>query len=243
MPADHTRGTRESLEAPSIARLIDQTLLKPDASQTAIEALCRDAVEIGFATVCVNPVWVTLCAALLRGTKVGVCSVVSFPLGATTAEIKGHEARRAILDGASEIDMVMNIGALKSGDLRAAREDLEAVISICRTDGVVSKVIIEAALLTDEEKVRACLGAKEAGADFVKTSTGFGPGGATLADVALMRRTLGPSPAIKAAGGVRTLDALLALVAAGATRIGTSAGVGIVQEAQGRIWRIRKALD
>jgi deoxyribose-phosphate aldolase len=217
----------------SVAGLIDHTLLKPDATRHEIEELCREAAQFGFATVCVNPAWVALAARRLAGTAVGVCSVVGFPLGATTADVKGYETRRAIFDGAREIDMVINIGALKSGDLRTAEHDIESVVAPCRDCGVLSKVIIEAALLSDGEKVTACTLAKAAGADYVKTSTGFGPGGATAADVALMRRVVGSEMGVKAAGGVRDLDALKAMVAAGATRVGASAGVKIVQQARG----------
>jgi deoxyribose-phosphate aldolase len=216
-----------------VSGLIDHTLLKPDATRTDIEQLCREAAEFHFATVCVNPSWVALAASLLRGAGVGVCSVVGFPLGATTADVKQYEARRAIYDGASEIDMVINIGALKSGDLRTVEKDIEAVVDPCRQCGVISKVIIEAALLTDEEKITASTLSKAAGADFVKTSTGFGPGGATAADVALMRRVVGAEMGVKAAGGVRDLEGLKAMVAAGATRVGASAGVRIVQESKG----------
>jgi deoxyribose-phosphate aldolase len=162
-----------------------------------------------------------------------VCSVVGFPLGATTADVKGYETRRAIFDGAREIDMVINVGALKSGDLRTMERDIEAVTGPCRDCAVLSKVIIEAALLTDEEKITACTLAKAAGADYVKTSTGFGPGGATASDVALMRRVVGAEMGVKAAGGVRDLEGLKAMVAAGATRVGASAGVKIVQQARG----------
>jgi deoxyribose-phosphate aldolase len=214
--------------------MIDHTLLKPDASRADIEKLCREAAEFRFATVCVNPAWVPLAARLLRGTGVGVCSVVGFPLGASAADVKNYETRRAIYDGATEIDMVINIGALKSGDLRTVERDIEAVVDSCRQCGVVSKVIIEAALLTDEEKVSACSLAKAAGADFVKTSTGFAAGGATVADVALMRRVVGADMGVKAAGGVRDLEGLRAMVAAGASRVGASAGVKIVQETKGQ---------
>ena len=200
----------------NVAGVIDHTLLKPDATRQEIEKLCREAAEFRFATVCVNPTWVALAAARLRGTGVGVCSVVGFPLGATTADVKHYETRRAIFDGATEIDMVINIGALKSGDLRTVERD------------------IEAALLTDEEKVTACTLSKAAGADFVKTSTGFASGGATAADVALMRRVVGSEMGVKAAGGVRDLEGLKAMVAAGATRVGASAGVKIVQETKGQ---------
>jgi deoxyribose-phosphate aldolase len=227
-------GVHASGGAPSgVARLIDHTLLKPDATRQDIERLCREAAEFRFATVCVNPTWAAACASLLRGTPVLVCSVVGFPLGATTPDVKHYETRRAIFDGAREIDMVINIGALKSGDLRTVERDIDAVAAPCRDCGVVSKVIIEAAYLTDEEKVTACTLAKAAGADFVKTSTGFGPGGATVADVALMRRVVGAEMGVKAAGGVRDLESLKAMVAAGATRIGASAGIQIVREGSG----------
>ncbi|HEX7777599.1 MAG TPA: deoxyribose-phosphate aldolase, partial [Vicinamibacterales bacterium] len=189
--------------------------------------------EHRFATVCVNPCWVALCAARLRGTPVGVCSVVGFPLGATLADVKRIETERVIADGAREVDMVINIGALKSNDLRTVERDIEAVTAPCLDCGATSKVIIEAAYLTDEEKVTACALAKAAGATFVKTSTGFGPSGATVADVALMRRVVGHDMGVKAAGGVRDLESLKAMVAAGATRVGASAGVKIVQESRG----------
>jgi deoxyribose-phosphate aldolase len=225
--------------AGGVAAMIDHTLLKPEATRKDIEALCREAAEYSFASVCVNPTWVALCARLLAGAagapgSTAVCSVVGFPLGATTADTKHYETRRAIFDGAREIDMVINVGALKSGDLRVVERDIEAVTAPCREAGAISKVIIEAALLTDDEKITACTLAKAAGADFVKTSTGFGPGGATVADVALMRRVVGEEMGIKAAGGVRDLEGLKAMVAAGATRIGASAGVRIVQESRGR---------
>jgi deoxyribose-phosphate aldolase len=220
--------------APSdVAAMIDHTLLKPDATRYDIEELCREAAKFKFATVCVNPTWVALSARLLAGTGVGVCSVVGFPLGATTADVKGYETQRAIFDGAREIDMVINVGALKSADLAIVERDIEAVTAPCRQCGVLSKVIIEAALLTDDEKVTACTLAKAAGADYVKTSTGFGPGGATAADVALMRRVVGAEMGVKAAGGVRDLEGVKAMIAAGATRVGASAGVKIVQQARG----------
>jgi len=216
-----------------IASLIDHTLLKPDATRAEIETLCREAIEFRFATVCVNPTWVRLCSSLLRSSRAGVCAVVGFPLGATTSDVKHLETRRVIFDGAAEVDMVINIGALKSGDFQLVERDIEAVTQPCRDCGTVSKVIIEAAFLTDAEKVTACTLAKAAGADFVKTSTGFGPGGATVADVTLMRQVVGQDVGVKAAGGVRDLESLKAMVAAGATRIGASAGVKIVRESQG----------
>ena len=216
-----------------IARLIDHTLLKPDATRPQIETLCAEAREHGFATVCVNPAWVRLCADLLRGSETRVCTVAGFPLGATTPEVKAFEAAAAVAEGAAEVDMVMNVGALKSGDHRLVERDVRAVVEACRPRGAVVKVIIEAALLTDDEKVRACVVVKVAGADFVKTSTGFGPGGATAADVALMRRVVGPAMGVKAAGGVRDLRSAQAMIAAGADRIGASVGVKIVQESRG----------
>jgi deoxyribose-phosphate aldolase len=227
-------GVHASGGAPSdVAALIDHTLLRPDATRADIEELCREAAEFGFATVCVNPVWTRLCAARLRGTSVAVCAVAGFPLGATTPDVKRYETLRVIEDGASEVDVVINVGALKSGDLRLVEQDIEAVTSACRAGRAICKVIIEAAYLTDDEKVTACTLAKAAGADFVKTSTGFGPGGATAADVALMRRVVGAEMGVKAAGGVKDLDALRAMVTAGASRIGASAGVRIVRQARG----------
>lgn len=215
-----------------IAQLIDHTLLKPDARRHDIETLCEEAIKYQFATVCVNPAWVALCARLLAGSGVLVCTVVGFPLGATTADVKAYETRRVIFDGAREVDTVINVGALKSGDLQTVQRDIEAIVVPCRDAGVLSKVIIEAALLTDDEKVTACTLAKAAGADYVKTSTGFGPGGATVADVALMRRVVGAEMGVKAAGGVRDLEALKAMVAAGATRVGASASVRILAQAK-----------
>ncbi len=220
--------------AGDVAKLIDHTLLKADATQADIERLCREARDASFAAVCVNPVWVALAARLLRGTPVAVCSVVGFPLGATTPDVKHYETHRAIFDGATEIDMVINVGALKSGDLRTVQRDIEAVVSPCQERNILTKVIIEAALLSDEEKIKACTIAKAAGADYVKTSTGFGPGGATAADVALMRRVVGEDMGVKAAGGVRDYESMKTLVEAGATRVGASAGVKILQEAKGQ---------
>ncbi len=219
--------------AGGVAGMIDHTLLKPDATKADIQKLCREAAEFHFATVCVNPGWVALAANLLRGSGVGVCSVVGFPLGATTADVKHYETRRAIFDGATEIDMVINIGALKSGELHTVERDIAAVVGPCREANVVSKVILEVALLTDDEKIAGSTLAKAAGADFVKTSTGFASGGATAHDVALMRRVVGAEMGVKAAGGVRDYEGLKAMVAAGATRVGASAGVKIVQESQG----------
>ena len=225
----------------TVASAIDHTLLKPDATAGDIDTLCREAAEWKFATVCVNPTWVARAAARLQGSGVGVCSVVGFPLGATTPDVKQYEARRAMFDGATEIDMVLNVGALKSGDVRLVTDDIRAVVGACMERGVVSKVILETALLTDDEKVTACTLAKAAGADFVKTSTGFGPGGATASDVALMRRVVGSEMGVKASGGVRDLQQVKAMVAAGATRIGASAGVRIVKESRGETSPTTKA--
>ena len=212
------------------ASLIDHTLLKPTATADQIRQLCAEAREHRFAAVCVNPVWVSLCAERLAGGPVEVCTVVGFPLGADLPEAKAFEAERCIALGAREIDMVINIGALKAQDFAAVRDDIAAVVSSSHAAGAIVKVIIEATYLTEEEKVAACVLAKNAGADFVKTSTGFGPGGATAADVALMRRVVGPDIGVKAAGGIRTAEDFVSMVAAGANRIGASAGVKIVAE-------------
>jgi len=212
------------------ASLIDHTLLKPTATADQIRQLCAEARETKFAAVCVNPVWVLLCAELLAGSPVAVCTVVGFPLGADLSEAKAFEAERCVALGASEIDMVINIGALKAQDFAAVRDDIAAVVSSSHAAGAIVKVIIEAAYLTDEEKIAACVLAKNAGADFVKTSTGFGPSGATAADVALLRRVVGPGIGVKAAGGIRSGGDFKSMVAAGANRIGASAGVKIVAE-------------
>jgi deoxyribose-phosphate aldolase len=217
-----------------VARLIDHTLLKPEATRAQVEKLCAEAREHGFATVCVNPAWVPLCARLLHGSATGVCTVVGFPLGATLPDVKAFEAGRTVQEGAVEVDMVVNLGALKSGDFRAVERDISGVVEAARRGGALTKVIIEAALLSDDEKVRACVLSKAAGADFVKTSTGFGPGGATAADVALMRRVVGPEMGVKAAGGVKDLQSAQAMIEAGADRIGASVGVKIVQESRGQ---------
>lgn len=221
----------ENNDATKIASFIDHTLLKPEATQKQITQLCEEAREYGFAAVCVNPTNVKLAAQLLKDSPVAVCTVVGFPLGATLAEVKAYEAQQAIHHGATEIDMVINIGALKSEDYELVERDIAAVTRPCHDNGAICKVIIEAALLTEEEKVTACQLAKKVGADFVKTSTGFGLGGATVEDVALMRRVVGPSIGIKAAGGIRTLETLKKMIEAGATRIGTSSGVEIMEEA------------
>jgi len=215
------------------ASLIDHTLLKPEASEADIKKLCDEAAQFGFASVCVNPSWVKTAAEFLHGSGVPVCTVIGFPLGATLSDVKAYEARRAIFNGAREVDMVINIGALKSGDDCLVEDDIRAVTDAAHENGVLCKVIIETALLTDEEKVRASLAAKNAGADFVKTSTGFSKGGATVEDVALMRRTVGGALGVKASGGVKGIDDARKMFEAGATRIGASVGVKIAQEASG----------
>jgi deoxyribose-phosphate aldolase len=213
---------------PDLARYIDHTLLRPDATAADIDKLCAEAREFGFAAVCVNPTWVRRCARNLRGTNVRVASVTGFPFGASTSEVKAMEARRAIRDGAREIDMVINIGALRSLDLDLVRADIQRVSDACHEAGALNKVIIEAAYLSNEEKVIASHLAVEARADYVKTSTGYGPGGATVHDVLLMRETVGPRLGVKAAGGIRTAEHVRDMIAAGATRIGASAGVQIL---------------
>jgi deoxyribose-phosphate aldolase len=210
-----------------VARYIDHTLLKPDATRTQFEQLCSEAAEYDFYSVCINAFWVPSCARLLRGKGVRVCSVIGFPLGATDSRTKGFEARNAVENGAAEVDMVVNIGALKSGEFRVVEEDIRSVVRAVRST-TVTKVIIETCLLTDDEKVMACEIAKRAGADFVKTSTGFAKGGATAADIALMRRVVGPKMGVKASGGVRTFEDAKLMIESGATRIGASASVKIV---------------
>ena len=217
---------------PGVAGMIDHTLLKPDATQDQIAQLCYEARKNGFAAVCVNPTYVKLCSQLLQGTPVAVCTVVGFPLGATPPEVKAYESQQAIDDGATEVDMVINIGALKSGDYGLVERDIATVARTCYAGGALLKVIIEAALLNDEEKVIACQLAKAAGANYVKTSTGFGPGGATAHDVALMRQAVGPEIGVKAAGGIKSYEDAKSMIAAGATRIGASAGVKILQQAR-----------
>jgi deoxyribose-phosphate aldolase len=213
----------------TIARLIDHTILKPEATRDEVRQVCADALKYEFASVCVNAYWVPLVSAELKGSPVKVCTVAGFPLGATSTAAKVSETLGAIKDGAEEIDMVLNVGALRGRDREAVQKDIHSVVAASHGHGAILKVILETALLDDPQKVLACQLAQNAGADFVKTSTGFGKSGATVADVALMRRTVGPSMGVKASGGVRTLEDLKAMVAAGATRIGTSAGVAIVQ--------------
>lgn len=223
----------ETATAHDWASLIDHTLLKPEAAEADIRKLCDEAAHYGFASVCVNPGWVRSAARFLRGSGVPVCTVIGFPLGATLPDVKAYETHRAIFDGAGEVDMVINIGKLKSGDDCAVEDDIRAVADAAHSNSVLCKVIIETALLSDDEKVRACLAAKNAGADFVKTSTGFAKGGATANDVALMRRTVGKALGVKASGGVKGIEDARAMFEAGATRIGASVGVKIAQEASG----------
>ncbi|MBI4060834.1 MAG: deoxyribose-phosphate aldolase [Elusimicrobia bacterium] len=212
------------------ARYVDHTLLKPNATQEEIGRLCDEAKSFCFASVCVNPSYVALAAQLLRGSGVKVCTVVGFPLGSTTPTVKAIEARDAIANGADEIDMVINIGALKSGNDVVVYDDIKAVRDATRSK--VLKVILETSLLSNEEKVRACAAAKKAGADFVKTSTGFGGGGATVEDIRLMRETVGPLMGVKASGGIRDAKIAADMIAAGATRLGTSASIAIVTDAK-----------
>jgi deoxyribose-phosphate aldolase len=221
-----------------LAGMIDHTLLKPEATSADIERLCEEAKRFRFCSVCVNPANVKQCKALLRGTPVKLCCVVGFPLGAQSPEIKALETRKAIRDGAGEIDMVINIGALKGGDEALVLRDIRAVVEACKDGRALCKVIFETALLTDDEKVKACELSMKAGADFVKTSTGFSSGGATAEDIALMARTVAPKKlGVKASGGVRTYDDAVRMIAAGATRIGASSSVKIVEEARTRAAR------
>ncbi len=212
------------------AHLIDHTLLKPEATEAQVRQLCQEAKQYGFASVCVNPTWVALSKTLLVDSLVKVCSVAGFPLGATLPEAKAFEAERAVHAGAHEIDMVINVGRLKSGDHHVVFQDVAAVVAVARRYGALVKAIIETSLLSEEEKVAACVLAQAAGVDFVKTSTGFNGGGATVADVSLMRRVVGPTLGVKASGGVRSAHDVQLMVAAGATRIGASAGVKIMEE-------------
>lgn len=216
----------------SLSHMIDHTVLKPDTTHDQIAQLCHEARKYGFASVCVNPSYVKLCADLLKGSNVLVCTVIGFPLGATSTESKVFEAQKAVRDGAKEVDMVNNVGALKSRDYELVERDIASVAAAAHAGGAILKVIIEAALLTDEEKVAASQIAKVAGADFVKTSTGFGPGGATAEDVSLMRRVVGPQMGVKASGGIRTYADAQKMIAAGASRIGASASVKIIQGAE-----------
>ncbi|CAI8739485.1 Deoxyribose-phosphate aldolase [Brevibacillus sp. IT-7CA2] len=211
-------------------KYIDHTLLKPDATQEMIDKLCQEAREHDFMSVCVNPYWVKRSAELLAGSDVKVCTVIGFPLGASTIESKAAETRDVIANGATEVDMVLNVGALKSGDLETVKKDIAAVKQAA--GDILLKVILETCLLTEEEKVVACKLSVEAGADYVKTSTGFSTGGATVEDIALMRKTVGPNVGVKASGGVRDDETALAMIEAGASRVGTSSGVSIVTGAK-----------
>lgn len=213
----------------NIAGIIDHTLLKADATKEQIENLCAEAREYQFASVCVNPVWVKEASRALKGSSVKVCTVIGFPLGATTSETKAFEATNAIKNGATEVDMVINIGALKSDDLMTVEEDIRAVVQAAKGQAI-TKVIIETCLLTEKQKVNACQLAVKAGAEFVKTSTGFSNGGATTEDVALMRSIVGPEIGVKASGGIRSLNDMKKMIEAGASRVGASAGVQIMKE-------------
>ena len=213
-------------------RMIDHTILKPEATEAAVQKIIDEAKEYNFFSVCINPCWVAFASEQLADTDVAVCTVIGFPLGANTPEVKAYEAADAIKNGANEVDMVINIGALKSQKYDYVRQDIQGVVDAAKGKALV-KVIIETALLTDEEKVKACELAKEAGADFVKTSTGFSTGGAKVADIRLMRETVGPDMGVKASGGVHNAEEALAMIEAGATRIGASTGVAIVSGATG----------
>ena len=219
------------LTAAEMAQYIDHTLLKPEAAATEFDKLCEEAIRHGFKAVCVNSGWVAYVVQKLKGTRIAICSVVGFPLGAMHSLGKAFEARQAVEDGAQELDMVLNIGAMKTGDLKAVEEDILTVRREAEHP-VLLKVIIETCLLTNGEKVKACEVAQKAGADFVKTSTGFSAGGATVADVALMRKTIGPEMGVKASGGIKDFETAAAMIAAGATRIGAGAGGAIVGGAE-----------
>ena len=211
----------------NVAGMIDHTLLKADATEAQIAKLCQEAKEHGFASVCINPGYVPEAAEALKGTDVRVCTVIGFPLGATSSEAKAAETADAIAKGAAEVDMVVNVGRIKSGNWDYVRSDIAAVVNAAR-GRALTKVIIETCLLTDDEKIRVCETAKDAGADFVKTSTGFSTGGATAADIALMRKTVGPDMGVKASGGIHSTEEAIALIEAGASRIGASAGIAII---------------
>ena len=222
------RGIGNELNDISLARMIDHTMLKPEATKEEITILCEEAKKYNFASVCINPSYVPLCSQLLRGTQVKVCTVIGFPLGATTTATKRAEAEEVLNEGAQEIDMVLNIGRLKAGDYKYVFNDINQVVLAAKRKNAVAKVILETALLTDEEKVKACIISKEAKADFVKTSTGFSKGGATAGDIALMRYVVGSSVGVKASGGVRTTEDAQTMIKSGADRIGASASVKIV---------------
>ncbi|MBU1035447.1 deoxyribose-phosphate aldolase [bacterium] len=221
-------GCKIQINTPAdLAPYIDHTLLKPDATEAQVKKLCEEAVQYGFCTVCVNPSWITYCARKLRGTGIKVCAVVGFPLGATDSRTKAYETRNAIENGADEIDMVINVGALRNGDLKTVESDLRAVLTACRST-TITKAIIETCLLSDEEKVIASQLVKKVGYDFIKTSTGFSTAGATAHDVALIRMTVGPKMGIKASGGIHTFEDAILMIQSGATRLGCSASIKIV---------------
>lgn len=217
-----------TIDKKTMASMIDHTILKPGATREMVLQYCKQAMEYGFASVCINPCFVKLVAEEMKGSDVKTCTVIGFPLGANTTEIKAFEARKAVAEGAQEVDMVINVGALKEGNLEYVEQDITQVVKA--SQGALVKVIIETCFLTDEEKISVCRLAKKAGAHFVKTSTGFGSSGATVADVALMRKTVGEAMGVKASGGVRSLEEALAMVEAGANRIGTSSGLTIINE-------------
>ena len=219
----------EEIKIEKLNKYIDHTLLKPEATEGEIKALCEEAAEFDFMSVCIQPYWVKKAAAFLNNTDVKVCTVIGFPLGANTTEVKTFEAKEAVQNGAHEVDMVINIGALKDGDFETVKNDIYSIAQAIKGQAIL-KVIIETALLTDEEIIKASELTKEAGADFVKTSTGFSTGGATIADVKLMRQTVGPSVGVKASGGVRSYEDAMAFIEAGATRLGASSGKKIVEE-------------
>ncbi|WP_115790079.1 deoxyribose-phosphate aldolase [Arthrobacter silvisoli] len=231
--ATAANASAANASAANIASYIDHTLLKPEASEAEVRQVCAEAVEYGFKSVCVNPIWVKTVSKALKGSGVLTCAVVGFPLGATPSDVKAFEARGAVLDGAEEIDMVIDIAAARADDKGTLVDDITAVAEAVHAGEAILKVIIETALLSDAQKVLACEAAVEAGADFVKTSTGFNGGGATVEDVALMRKTVGPDVGVKASGGVRSLADAQAMIAAGATRIGASSGIAIVKGEQG----------
>jgi len=226
-----TQSSTIALSGADLARYIDHTVLKPEAAESQITQLCEEALRFQFMAVCVNPIWVKQCAQLLQGSTTRVATVAGFPLGATLPEVKAYETQQVLEAGAHEVDMVINVGALKSKDYALVAREIALVVQAARSGGAITKVIIEAALLDDAEKIRACQLAVEAGADFVKTSTGFASSGATAHDVALMRQTVGPHIGVKAAGGIRTYADVLTMIEAGANRIGASASVKIMQEA------------
>jgi deoxyribose-phosphate aldolase len=225
------RTIRLTADVRTLAALIDHTLLRPEATRAQIESLCDEALQLGFAAVCVNPGWVPVAAEKLRGSRVRVATVAGFPFGATSTTAKRAEAKAAIIAGATEVDMVMNVGAMKSGDTARVESDIRGVVEVCHAHGAAVKVILENGYLTDQEKVVASKIARKAGADFVKTSTGFGPSGATEADVRLMREAVGPQMGVKAAGGIRNLADALRMLQAGATRLGASSSLAILAEA------------